>query len=193
MLIAVSGSHSTGKSTLIGAFLDARPEYSYEPEAYETLADDVALAASEGPTEDGLELLLEFSVAAVGAAAPGARIVFERSPVDYLAYAAASGRSWPKGAASEFIRAHAPAVRDSVRSLDVIILLPVSRQGPITGRPDEDARFRKRVDDRLRRALIDDEYDLFAGTGTTVAELPPDPERQLRELVRLLDARKEQS
>src|SRR5688500_6223473 len=112
MRIAGSGSHSTGKSTLIAAFLDARPEYSYEPEAYEALADDITLTSSGGPDAEGLELLLEYSVSAVAAALPGARVVFERSPVDYLAYAAASRRSWPPGAAAEFIRAHAPVVRD---------------------------------------------------------------------------------
>ena len=55
MRVAVSGSHSTGKSTLIAAFVDLRPQYLYEPEAYETLADDVALTAAEGPSPDGLQ------------------------------------------------------------------------------------------------------------------------------------------
>jgi hypothetical protein len=185
MRVAVSGSHSTGKSTLIAAFLDARPDYAHEPEAYEALADDVMLTSAEGPTPEGLELLLEYSLSAVAGAAPGSSVVFERSPVDYLAYAAASRRSWPAGAVSGFIAAHAPSVRDSVRHLDVIVLLPVTRQGPVTGRPDEDSRFRRRVDERLRRALIDDDYDLFAGARTIVTELAPSPERQLEELIRL--------
>jgi hypothetical protein len=82
-----------------------------------------------------------------------------------------------------------PAVRAAVRHLDVIAYLPVSSGGPIQGRPDEDARFRIRVDEWLRRILLDDEYDLFgAGGSATVVELPAQPARQLAELVRVAAA-----
>ena len=66
MRVAVSGSHSTGKSTLIAAFLAKCPEYVHEPEAYEELADDIALLASEGPDIEGLTALLVHTVSAVG-------------------------------------------------------------------------------------------------------------------------------
>jgi hypothetical protein len=36
--VAVSGSHSVGKSTLIAAFLSRHPEYAHEPEAPEFAA-----------------------------------------------------------------------------------------------------------------------------------------------------------
>jgi hypothetical protein len=183
--VAISGSHGTGKSTLIAAFLERRPEYVYEPEAYEALADDIALTSEEGPTPEGLEALLQYTVAAVAGHSPGTRVVFERSPVDYLAYAAASRRTWPPRGTATFLRTNVPVVRASLRGLDLIALVPVSRRGPIAARPGEDERFRKRVDERLRRALLDDDHDLFAGAATRVVELPPFPERQLQELLRL--------
>jgi len=52
---AVSGSHSTGKSTL--------------------LADDVALTSSEGPSPDGLQALLDYTIAAVGRQGPDACVI----------------------------------------------------------------------------------------------------------------------
>jgi hypothetical protein len=76
-------------------------------------------------------------------------------------------------------------VRAALRSLDLIVLLPVSRDGAIEPRADEDRKYRKRVDSRLRRALIDDDYDLFGDGTPRVAELSPLPERQLAELLRL--------
>ena len=45
MRLAISGSHGTGKSTLIAAFVDLRPEFRYEPEAYEALADGMTADA----------------------------------------------------------------------------------------------------------------------------------------------------
>jgi hypothetical protein len=184
--IAVSGSHSTGKSTLIAAFLGRRPEYLYQPEAFEVLADDIDLTSSEGPTAEGLQALLEYTVSEVARHAPGACLIHERSPVDYLAYAAAGRGRWSRNAMAAFIGAQAPVVRASLRHLDLVVLLPVSAAGPFRPRADEDARFRKRVDERLRRALLDDDYDLFGGGDTPrVVELSPVPERQLAELMRL--------
>lgn len=184
MRLAISGSHGTGKSTLIAAFAKRCPRYACEPEAFETLGDEIDLSESGGPTAEGLHALLEYTARAVAAHGRDARVVHERSPVDYLAYAAASRRSWPKGEVGRFLAIHVPIVRACLRHLDRIAFLPVSPDGP--GRPGEDARFRRRVDEHLRRALIDDDYDLFAGRDSPrVVELSPLPERQLAELLRL--------
>jgi hypothetical protein len=185
MRVAVSGSHGTGKSTLIAAFLERRPEYTHEPEAFEALADDIDLTASEGPTPEGLRALLEYTVSAVSAHAPGSCVIFERSPVDYVAYAAASRRSWPASSIRRFLDDQVPTVRASVRHLDLIAFLPVSASGP-GPREGEDARFRRRVDEALRCALLDDDHDLFDDAASArVVELPPSPERWLPELMRL--------
>ena len=191
MRVAVSGSHSTGKSTLIAAFVDLRPEYRYEPEAYETLADEIPLTSSEGPSPEGLHSLLDYTIAAIRNHGPDASVVFERSPVDYLAYAAACRDAWSAPTTREFLAAAVPAVRSSLRYLDMIALLPVSDVGAIRARPEEEARFRKRVDDRLRRALIDDDYDLFDDRDLPrVVELSPLPARQIAELMRLTEPEK---
>jgi hypothetical protein len=183
--IAVSGAQGTGKSTLIAAFLGHRPSYTYEPEAYEVLADDVDLTSSEGPTPEGLETLLQYTVSTIAARAADPDVVFERSPVDYLAYAAANRSTWDRDAVASFLRASVPAVRVALRSLDLIVLLPVSREGPISAGADDDARYRNRVDRRLRQALVDDDYDLFGHGSPRVVELPALPDRQLVELLRL--------
>jgi hypothetical protein len=184
--IAVSGSHSTGKSTLIAAFVARRPEFVYEPEAYETLADDIDLTSSGGPDLDGLAALIRYTNAALleARAHPRAAVIFERSPVDYLAYAAAS-RAAPGSERRRFVEAHIPGVREAIGVLDLIVLVPVSRDGPIQARDGEDDRFRRRVDERLRRFLIDDDHDLFGGPDAPrVVELSPDPAQQLAELLR---------
>ena len=67
-------------------------------------------------------------------------------------------------------------------------LLPVSDAGPMRARRDEDERFRKRVDDKLRSALIDDDYDLLDDDDLPrVVELSPLPARQITELMRLTE------
>jgi len=64
----------------------------------------------------------------------------------------------------------------------------VSPDGPFSARQDEDEGFRSRVDEMLRRALLDDEYDLFGdGSPPDVVELSPDPRLQLSELLRRIE------
>jgi len=182
--LAVSGSHSTGKSTLIAAFLAECPGYQHEPEAFESLADDIELTTSEGPTPDGLQALLEQTMLALSQYPPGALVVFERCPVDYLAYAAAS-RSWAKASVASFLERFVSQVRRSLRSLDLIALVPVSVTGP-QARGGEDPRFRQRVDEALRSALVDDDYGLLDDKGAPrVVELPRHQDLQLAELIRL--------
>ena len=156
-----------------------------KPEAYEVLADDIALTSSEGPDLEGLAALFEYTISVLANHRRGASVILERSPVDYLAYAAAT-RSMTATESTEFIRVHVPAVRDAIHNLDMIVLLPISRYVP--SRPGENERFRDRVDDMLRRALIDGDYDLFESRdGPLVLELPPAPDRQLTELIRLTE------
>jgi hypothetical protein len=186
--VAVSGSHSVGKSTLIAGFLARHPEYAHEPEAFEVLADDIQLTPSGGPTPEGLLLLLNYTLAAVDSRAAQPHVIFERSPVDYLAYAAASARAWPPDEAQEFLRAQKPLVRASMRLLELVAYLPLPTAGPARRRGESRA-FRRRVDACLRRALFDDRYALFDDARPPrVVALPPAPESQLGELSTLVRA-----
>jgi hypothetical protein len=186
--VAVSGSHGVGKSSLIAAFLGWHPEYVHEPEAFEVLGDDVALTESGAPTPDGLLSLLEYTVSAIVGHSSQPHVIFERSPIDYLAYAAARGNAWLSGEREAFLAAHTPIVRSSTRHLDLVAYVPFN-VGP-RGRRGEDERFRRRVDAWLQRILLDDVYELFAdGRPPRAVALPTATDRQLRELSRLVEAR----
>ena len=185
MKIAVSGSHCTGKSTLIAAFCARSPGYAHEPEAYELLADEITLLPGEGPDLDGLLRLIQHTIAVIESYPRGVSVVFERSPIDYLAHAAAS-ESMAATERDDFLDRYIPTVRTAIRHLDLIVLLPVSSAGPIQARPGEDVAFRERVDAALRGALVDDDHDLFsAPDAPRVVELPPGPEQYLGHLLRL--------
>jgi hypothetical protein len=119
---------------------------------------------------------------------PSKRSVFERSPPDYLAYAAASRRAWGAPEVDEFIAAYTPVVRSSVRQLGLIAFLPLSAEGAAP-RPGEGKRFRRQVDLWLRRILLDDEYELFErGCPPLVVALPTRPADQLQALHRHVSA-----
>jgi hypothetical protein len=184
MRIAISGSHGTGKSTLIAAFLKRRPHYAHEPEAYETLGDDVDLSG-EKPTPEGLEALLRFSIATVSAHAAGDHVIHERSPADYLAYAGACRRTWGRGEADDSIARFAPLVAASLAHLDLIAIVRASAE--IAIRPGEDDRFRRRVDRELRRVLLDDAHELFRDVEPVIVELSGAPHKWNTTLLGIVD------
>jgi hypothetical protein len=182
--VAIAGSHSVGKTTLISGFLSLHPEYVHEPEAFETLADDVELTESGAPTPDGLALLLNYTLATVEGCAGQERVIFERSPLDYLAYATASVGAWHPEEVRGFLRAQRLRVRESLRHLDLIAYLPIPT-GDSVRRRGESRAFRRRVDAHLQRALLEDRYRMFVGgRRPSVLALPPAPGEQLRELCR---------
>lgn len=184
MRIAISGSHGVGKSTLISAFLAERSDYVEEPEAFEVLADSITLLPSEGPDLEGLEALLNHTMYVVQGYSQDASVIFERSPVDYLAYARAS-EQLDAAESEEFIGRSLPAVFQAIGHLDLIVLLPVFGS-PIEARPGEDVEFCERVDEALRDLLVDDQEELFfEDDAPRVVELSPSPDRQLRQLLDL--------
>ena len=86
MRIAVSGTHCSGKTTLIDEFLLNHPDYSHEPEPYAALEEDYGEAFSAEPGAEEFYRQLEFNVSRLHEYAMGKCVMFERCPVDFLAY-----------------------------------------------------------------------------------------------------------
>jgi len=83
MKIAVTGAHRTGKTTLVEILLEALPEYICKPEAYYEL-EETGHVFPEIPVLDDYILQLEHSISQV--TAPGDNVIFDRCPIDMLAY-----------------------------------------------------------------------------------------------------------
>src|SRR5688572_13336057 len=86
MRIAVSGTHCTGKSTLVEEFLRVHPDFAHEPEPYTVLVEDFGEEFSEKPTVDDFLRQLEFNVDRLRQHPGGEHVIYERCPVDFLAY-----------------------------------------------------------------------------------------------------------
>src|SRR5215204_3817681 len=86
MRIAVSGTHGTGKSTLIDAFLRAHPDFTHEPEPYTVLVEDFGEEFSAVPCVEDFFRQLEFNVDRLRQHARAERVLYERCPIDFLAY-----------------------------------------------------------------------------------------------------------
>ena len=169
MRIAVSGTHCSGKSTLIEAFLAANADYRHEPEPYEALQDLGEVFAAE-PDADDFYRQLEYSIERLRANRSGDRVIFERSPLDFVAYLLALDDLNRSTANRILAEQSIDSAREPISLLDVIVFLPIDGSGVVVP-DDEDPELRATMAKRLEQILIDDEFDMFPHKRPVVVEV----------------------
>ena len=118
MRIGISGTHGTGKTTLAEALCDRLPGHVTADEPYYLLEEE-GYEFGFPPSLDDYRAQLACSLRTLGEPPALPRIVFDRTPLDYLAYMVATGAD----AARE---ADTPAVRSALASLDLIAITVIT-------------------------------------------------------------------
>ena len=182
MRIAISGTHGSGKTTLAEDFLAAHRDYLHEPEPYEWLEDVYGEAMSEEPAADDFWRQLEISVDRLSSHPPGARVIAERSPLDFLAYLLALHDLGREPRDCERITSAAELAAAGLAHVDLLVVLPLDDGIAI---PDsEDLALRDAMNERLLELITADDYALFAGGTPRVVEVQGDRAARLRALER---------
>lgn len=157
MRIAVTGTHGIGKTTFIDDFVAAYPCYESVAEPY-WLLDQQGLPFSGGATIGDLEKQFSESCKLITGSAVALDVVFDRCPLDFLAYlevvSASEGFEWlPSG--QELAQ-----ISKALAKLDAVIFVPLSSPDEILVQI-EHPRLRSRVDRRLKTMLRDDDLGLL--------------------------------
>jgi len=179
MRVAISGTHCSGKSTLIDAFLSAHGEYEYEPEPYEVLNDLYGEDFSAEPSAEDFFRQLEYQIGRLHQYGPGDRVIFERSPADFVAYLLALEDLRRETADAALTRRSIASARNAVAQLDLIFYLPAT---DVAAPESEDLELRRAVDARLERILLDDQFGLFTSDRPSILELAGPTAQRLRRL-----------
>lgn len=149
MRIAISGTHGSGKSTLIADFAARHPQYEVMPDPFQLIdeADD-----QPGPAM----LLRQLRIAADRLEqADSPDVIAERSPLDFLAYLVALV-DLDRATVSDDVMALARArTASALRHVDLIVALPLTARDDIRIGDDEDLELRAATDAALLD-LIDD-------------------------------------
>jgi len=153
MRIAISGSHRTGKSTLIEELAGRLPEYGTVDEPYRLLEED-GHEFSHPPSLEDLEAQLERSLQELSEA--GENVLLDRCPVDILAYVAAH----EDGEAFDW-EEWLPRVREISETLDWVVFVPIEEPDRIRfAEADDEGGMRAAVDEKLREFLFEDPLQL---------------------------------
>jgi nicotinamide riboside kinase len=151
MRVAVSGAHATGKSTLIAELRLHLLDHLVVEEVYHALLDEGQLFG-QSPTAEDFEVQLERSCSVL-ATQRSRDVIFDRCPVDYLAYLAVVGG---QDSLEPWFRLGLQAMKE----LDLIVFVPVERPDRISPGRSEFPRLRSRVDAKLRQVLLEDVWDI---------------------------------
>jgi predicted ATPase len=153
MRIAFCGSHRVGKSTLLEQVARALPDHATVDEPYHLLEED-GYEHADPPSVEDFEADLARALEAV-AAEDGPRVLFDRCPVDAVAYLLCHD-----DAAAFELEAWLPRIRAAMATIDLVVFVPIEPDDPIPLAADDDRSYRRAVHDQLEALLIEDALGL---------------------------------
>jgi len=153
MRIAISGSHSLGKSTVVNDWVAAHPEFRREEEPYRALAlngpYEILFREASTRLHNGVQMYYNIS-RVYRYSSPADDVIFDRAPVDYLAYSQYTANQGSTDINSAFVASMVPAVRESLDHLDILAFVPKSEAWPVEMEADGirpvDHAYRDEVD-----------------------------------------------
>ena len=178
MRIVVSGTHASGKSTVVSDFALAHRRFQVLPDPF-----DLVDALDPGSAASFHEQLI-LSAERLTVLPRGAEVIAERGPLDFLAYLEALealGRASVSGPALHDLRA---TTADALGSVDVLAVLPLSGLEGVWVPEDEDPQLRSTMDERLLDLCDDAE---LVGRIGRIVELTGTPEERLTCLTTQVD------
>lgn len=182
MRIAVSGTHFIGKSTLIADFIKAHPEYSSVIEPYYQLQDEQEIDLSLEPTIESLVAQLDYSIEQLNQYANQSHIIFDRCPIDFIAYALCSLEEDGVDIHDCEISERFTEIKDALNNLDYILFLPITKEHRIEY-TEENPSYRLKADKYFKQIYRDDSYDLFPRYGhPKIIELWGDRSTRIKKL-----------
>ena len=154
MRVAFSGTHRTGKTTLIEAVHVRLRGYDSVVEPYHLLEDE-GYQFSDPPSAEDFQRELLRSIEAIEAS--GGNTLFDRCPLDFVAYLQAIDDEFD-------LEEHLDALRTSMKMLDLVVVVPLETPDRIELPSYEDKKLRRRVDRLIQGLLFDDPYDFSVPT-----------------------------
>lgn len=149
MRIAISGTANQGKSTLIKDFLAEWPSYKLEEGSYRKFIDK-KLPHSKAATKKSQWKILNSLVDDLQKYSKKDNVIFDRCPLDNLVYSLWAFDKQSSDIDKEFIDKCIPVVRESLRHLDIIFFLPITKAAPVkiedNGVRETDETYIKEID-----------------------------------------------
>ena len=178
MRVGISGTHGTGKTTLTEVLCARLPGHVAADEPYYVLEEE-GYEFGFPPSLEDYRALLARSVRILNSPPLLPAVIFDRTPLDYLAYLAATG-------ADPSEEASTAALQSAFGSLDLLIITPITPETEQVLPAAEMPRLRAQMNDALLELVHDD--PLNAWGDIPVLELSGPLDRRLNAVLAALAA-----
>ena len=148
--------------------------------------NDIRFRQESNRLHNGIQLF--YSISRVNAYAESTcNVIFDRSPVDYIAYSQYTADHGTTDIDDEFVKMMIQSARDSLANLDLIVFIPISEQWPIEMEDDGirpiDIAYRDEVDAVFKQIYRDQRFDLMPRSdGPALLELWGSRQERLQRL-----------
>ena len=181
MRLVVSGTHASGKSTLVSDVVLALRGYAELPDPFELVDEDAEPAGVESFVRQlvvAAERLVELP--------EGRDVVAERGPLDFLAYLEALTDLGRRSAGPDLLARLRATTAEAMVHVDLLVVLPLESPDGIRVPDEEDPQLRAAMDERLMELCEDDE---LVGSVGRVLEVSGAPEERLAAVLQGVDGR----
>tara|TARA_R110000824_G_scaffold31867_16_gene103450 strand:+ start:5426 stop:6253 length:828 start_codon:yes stop_codon:yes gene_type:complete len=131
MRIAISGTGNQGKSTLINDFVQEWPSFKTESSTYRAKLVAEKLPHSKAATKDTQWKILNHMIDEMQTFGSEDNIIMDRCPIDNLIYSLWCFEKGIGDIDKEFIDKCIPLVCESMRNLDIIFFIPITKAAPV--------------------------------------------------------------
>ena len=153
MRVGISGTHGTGKTSLAGALCERLPGHVTADEPYYLLEEE-GYDFRFPPSLEDYRALLARSLQSLSSPPLLPGIVFDRTPLDYLAYMAAIG-------ADPADEASVAAFQPAFASLDLLVITLITPETEQVLPPAEMPGLRSEMNDALVELVRDDPLNVW--------------------------------
>jgi hypothetical protein len=174
--IAISGSHSLGKSTVVNDWVAAHPDFHRE----------ICFREASTRLQNGIQLY--YNISRIHRYPTTAdKVIFDRAPVDYIAYSQYTANQGTTDIDDDFVESMVPAVRESLDHLDILAFVPKSDAWPVEMeedgiRPVDDA-YRDEVDTIFKEIYRNSRFNIIPKSGgPRIIELFGPPMQRLEQI-----------
>jgi hypothetical protein len=195
MRIAISGSHSLGKSTVVNDWVALNGEYIREEEPYRVLSlrgpYEILFRDASTRLHNGIQLY--YSISRLNRySTPAQHVIFDRAPVDYIAYSQYTANQRSTDIDDDFVMSMVSAVRESLDRLDILAFVPQSDDWPVAMEDDGirpvDHSYRDEVDAIFKQIYRDGRFDILpTKSPPLLIELVGSPEHRLLQLAQAVE------
>ena len=157
MRICVSGTSCLGKTTFINDFIEEWPMYKTPENTYRHLLKDGN--HSKRTSKEVQWAILNYMLDNMQDSNNGDHVIYDRGPLDNLMYTIWAHSKNIGGIDSEFVQKCVPLVRESMKMLDIIFFIPVTKVSPVEVEDDGireiDPDFNTEIDHLFKAAKYD--------------------------------------